>query len=362
MPRTPSALALLALAACGRGKPDTPQESARVDDSSAHGESAPPDSRPQDSEPQDSQPELPLPGGRAYYVLSMFGGESTTSRWSILRTLELSPEDETHGAVLSESWAWYQSRFTGDASTNKVPTGFTTAGGPYTGVVRTPLGFEPGSPGTTLRGSYTLEGEARLSITWESGKQDSWAISEPLDYPVSMLTLESSDYAALHAWGFGSTTPISGEGASVEQLRAAGDLSFQDLWGNAYDAADYQNRTYFSMSRYLGCSEQAMMIEEPQDLACDRWHSYVAGDPALVGRRSYWNHQLGEVGCYEADHACPDASCEQWTIGEGGGHTLAMLQVLDDDGVFRGWVAAEASLHGRYTGGALVGASYWMQP
>ncbi|NUQ00059.1 MAG: hypothetical protein HUU35_09430, partial [Armatimonadetes bacterium] len=303
-----------------------------------------------------------LPDGRGFYVLSMMGGGSDTTRWSILRTLELTAVDPTQGTVQSESWAWYQDRFTGDATDTKVETGYTTAGGPYTGTIKTPLDFQPGNPGTALTGTYLRGEDGSLTITWSSGKWDRWTLSTPVDYPVTMLTLHSSSYEARHAWGFGSRSPIDMEGASMEQIRAAGDLTFADLWGNNYDADDYQNDTHFPLPSYLACSSQAIMVEEPQELVCDRWHSYVAGDPTVDGRRNYWNHQLGQVGCYESGHTCPDATCDQTTISELGGHTLAMFQVLDDDGVFRGFVATEASLHGRYTGGAIVAASYWMQP
>jgi hypothetical protein len=303
-----------------------------------------------------------LPDGRGNFVVSMFGGASTTSRWSILRTLALNPTDATRGLVESESWAWYQDRFSGDALVNKVETGYTTAGGPYTGTVKTPLGFEPGASGTALHGVYTLDEGALLTITWESGKWDTWSFSTPTSYPITLITLVASSYNALYGWGFGSRAPLDGPGASMSEIRTAGDLTFQDLWGNNYGVTDYENSTHFPLGSYLSCSDVAIMVEEVQPLVCDRWHSYVAGDAIVDGRRNFWNHQLGSVGCYEDGHPCPDATCDQTTIGYLGGHTVAMFQVLDDDGVFRGWVGTEASLHGRYTGGAIVAASYWMQP
>lgn len=301
-----------------------------------------------------------LPDGRGNYVVSMFGGASTTTRWSIVRTLVLSPVDATHGTVGSESWAWHQDTFTGDAHVNKVETGYTTAGGPYVGAIKTPLGFQPGSPGTPLQGEYVLD-ESLLTITWQSGKWDSWELSTPLSHPTTMITLVDSNYEARHGWGFGSRAPLD-TGATMSEVLATPNLSFQHLWGNRYDAPDHENLSYFPLSNYLQCSPVAIMVDEPAPLVCDRWHSYVAGDPSVDGRRNFWNQQLGEVGCAEAGHPCPDPSCNQTTIGELGGHTLAMLQVLDDDGVFRGWVATEASLHGHYSGGALVAASYWLEP
>lgn len=159
---------LLTLAALGcheaitRHKPDvhgdSGSDSATPSDTGA--DSAVPDTDTDTGAPPDL-----LPDGRGYYVVSMFGGTSSTTRWSILRTLALTANDATQGAVESDSWAWYQDRFTGDASVNKVETGYTTAGGPYDGVVRTPLGFAPGSAGTALHGVYALGGDGPLTIT-----------------------------------------------------------------------------------------------------------------------------------------------------------------------------------------------------
>jgi hypothetical protein len=304
----------------------------------------------------------PWPDGRPNYVVAMFGGDSTTSRWSIIRNLAFSIGCGGAGSVSSVSWAWSQASFSGDASDNKVATGYTTAGGTYTGTVRTPRGFQPGSAGTALHGSYDFDETGNLVITWSSGKNETWRLSRPKPYPYTMITCIGSNYNVRRAWGFGSQAPLDNVGASVAEIRATGNLTFQDQWYNAYDTADAQSLTYLALANTMICSANAIMGQEPQPLVCDRWHTYIAGNPQQDGRKNFWNHQLGSVGCYEAGHPCPDSTCDQYVIGWGGGHTVAMFQVLDDDGVFRGFVAAEASLHGRYTGGAIVGASYWMQP
>ncbi|TNF33656.1 MAG: hypothetical protein EP329_08105 [Deltaproteobacteria bacterium] len=322
--------------------------------------STPADTTPTDTATADTTPAgTPLPGGRPSYVVGMFGGYTTTSRWSILRTLAFS----TDGAVAAVSWVWHQDTFTGNAATHKVATGYTTAGGDYTGVVRTPKGFQPGAAGTPLHGTFAYDADGNLLITWSSGKTETWRFSTPTPHPYRMITCIGSSYGVRRAYGFGSQAPLTGVGATMAQIRAAGNLTVQNSWINAYDTADHQNLTYFAMSAYTVVNPNAMKTTESSTPnVCDRWHTYVAGHPASDGRKNYWNHQLGVVGCAEADTPCPTNACTQTTIGVGGGHTLAMLQVLDDDGVFRGWVAAEASLHGRFTGGAVVGVSYWLQP
>ena len=306
-----------------------------------------------------------LPDGRRYYVLSMMGGVSTTSRWSILRTYEFSGYNTESGSVVAASWVWAQDKFTGDATENKIDTGYTTCGGEYCGVVRTPVGFEPGSMGAELIGDYYLDSNGRINITWPSGKNEIWSISSPKPYSYSMITIFHSNYNVSHGWGFGSNTPLLGVGATIDDIKNRGNLSFQDQWYNGYDIADTQSVTYMAISNHSVCSSVAMMNRETNiPLVCDRWHSYIAGDPSVDSRKNYWNQQLGEVGCEDAYYPqqCPIDNCAQYVISPGGGHTFAMLQVLDDEGVFRGFVAAEASLDHRSSGGAIVGASYWMQP
>lgn len=310
-----------------------------------------------------------LPGGRPNYVVGMFGGATTTTRWSIIRNLAFS----TNGTVTSVSWVWAQNTFTGDATTNKIYTGYTTAGGQYNGVVKTPKGFQPGAAGTSLSGTFGYDGNGDLAITWSSGKTETWRMSTPKPYPYTMITCIGSNYSVRKAWGFGSQAALYGTGATIAQIKAAGDLSFKDEWYNAYNAADGQNTVALLISGHNICSSTAMMNNEPQ-APChpNRWHSYIAGNPTQDGRKTFWNQQRGLVTCSEDGAPCPTPNdtvgthaghpCTSQVLGYLGGHTYAFFQVLDDNGVFRGFVGAEASLHARATGNAIVGASYWMQP
>jgi hypothetical protein len=74
----------------------------------------------------------------------------------------------------------------------------------------------------------------------------------------------------------------------------------------------------------------------------DQWRSALVV-PSGLGRRAFWQHQVqgsdGDVG-----------TC----FGSGGGHTVALLQALDDAGHFAGFVGAEASLNGRSLHNAVV--------
>jgi hypothetical protein len=72
--------------------------------------------------------------------------------------------------------------------------------------------------------------------------------------------------------------------------------------------------------------------------------------PTRDGRKNYWNHQLGSVTVAEGGGSC---------ISPGGGHTDALLQIIDDTGTFQGWVGAEASFNARTYGNAVVAAFYY---
>ncbi|MBI5381684.1 MAG: hypothetical protein HZA31_07275 [Opitutae bacterium] len=314
----------------------------------------------------------PLPGGRPRYVTAMFGGDTTTSRWSIMRTLSFTAGSGSTGTVTAKSWAWYQATFTGDATVNKVATGYTTSGcTPSTGVVKTPLGYQPGQTGTTLNGTYTFNGSGQLVITWSSGKTDTWRFDNTsgLSYgsAIQMITCVGSNYSVRYAWGFGSQASLS-SGATIAQIKAGGDLTFKNEVFSRYNDPDAFNSTGLVglASLYSQCNSNMMKITDgdASGINCNGcWRSYIAGNPTTDGRKVYWNQQQCVVACVDAGiNPCNEATCNFTTIGSLGGHTYAFMQVLDDNGVFRGFVGAEASLHTRAYGCAIVGASYWMQP
>jgi len=298
-----------------------------------------------------------LPGGRPNYVITVFGG-AIDAKFVRIAQYTFTGSSGSTGTVTEQFQYWNQSTFTGDDLTNKVLTGYTTAGCPWNCTVKTPIGFQPGNAWKTLSGTYIIDVNGRVVVTWTGGQYETWTISSPKTY-YSMFTIFNSNYNVLHAWGFGSNASFS-TGATVSQIVAGGLLNDYQYWQNSYGVADAQNTNgYLDMGPYIICgTSNTLQLPAPPLPPCDPsyWRSYFAGNPATDLRKNYWQHQLGSVAC--SDSQGSSTTC----ISVGGGHTWAMLQVIDDNGVFRGWVGTEASLHAKATGNAVVATGYWVQP
>lgn len=293
-----------------------------------------------------------LPGGRAYYVVSVMGGPTNNKFCRLARYTF-----NTAGTVTEQFYFWDQT-FTGDAYTNKVSTGYTTNGcphGPCT--VKTPLGFQPGTSGTTLSGTYYLDVNGRVVITWTGGSVETWTVTNPAGKAYTKLTIFNSNYNLAHGYGFGSNSPFSSF-ATAAQMKAAGSLTNFVYWENkGYGSADSQNTTApFYLGTFSQCSN-TLTGPETATGPCDRYASYIAASGTGNLRKAYWNHQKGSVRC--------DDGGEQECISPQGGHTTALLQIIDDAGAFQGFVGAEASLHSlspACPGCAIIGSMFWTKP
>ena len=72
------------------------------------------------------------------------------------------------------------------------------------------------------------------------------------------------------------------------------------------------------------------------------FHRTRDGSDSSTSRKTFYNRQK---------FAADPSNC----IGSGGGHLNSFLQIIDDNGMFRGWVGVEASLYGQEFGKAIVG-------
>lgn len=301
--------------------------------------------------------QTPLPGGRSNYVICVMGG-AVNAKFVRIAQYTFTAGAGSSGTVSEQFQYWNQSTFTGNALTNKVLTGYTTSGCTNTCTVKTPIGFQPGNAWKTLSGTYTIDVYGHIVITWTGGQYETWAPSSPKSY-YTRFDIWNSNYNLQHGWGFGSNASFS-TAATMATIKAAGILNDYDYWQNSYGVADQQNTNgYQNPPLYDICSTNVMSLPNSGGLpvcSSSYWRSYFAGNPSTDGRKTYWQHQLGSVAC--SDSLGSSTTC----ISTGGGHTWALLQVIDDSGNFRGWVGVEASLHIKATGNAVVAAAYWVQP
>jgi hypothetical protein len=281
-----------------------------------------------------------LPAGRPRYVVSMLGG-SYNRYWVRLAEYTFTPGPNGVGAVHQSYWMWDQSHFSGNAKRNKVGTGFVTARCAASCVVRTPRGYQPGSgPMASLSGHYRFDRYGRLVVQWPGRRTEVWTVrtSGPR---LAHLILYRTTLGGLSGDGLGSGAPFT-VGVTRDQVAAAHLTGVQRV-ASYGDGGRYPVRT----SRWTTNVVAPMRRCTGARSAClfttgKAWRSAIVVPPGL-GRRAFWQHQKqGSDG----DHgAC---------FGSGGGHTVALLQAVDDSGRFAGFVGAEASFNSRARHNAVV--------
>lgn len=261
-----------------------------------------------------------LPGDRGNYVTAVMM-DSGQSSW--VRLAQYSFRDD--GSIRQDFWFWDQGTMTGWA-----PTGLTTNGCTSICSVRTAERFQDGN-GTyprTLFGTYSAVG-AVVSITWSGGSTETWTLTS---YKLaSRLELANSNYGATHGWSWGSTEGFSSY-STISEIR---------LRGGSYSGPFQQNNWGSSTSgtTSLGVNGFGLCNNNTLSQTTSTTKLYLAG--LNNSRQTYYNRQRFDVD---------QAAC----IGSGGGHLNQFLQIIDDQGLFRGWVGVEASLYEKKSGGAIV--------
>jgi hypothetical protein len=292
-----------------------------------------------------------LPGGRAYYVVSLMGG-TFPNKW-----VRLAQYKFTTAGTVTEQFKYYTQGQSGDHYSNKVLTGFNTSQATcdYTCPVKTCIGFQPGQAWSTLSGTYYINSLGKLVIDWSGGYQEAWSLSSPKPY-YTRLDINTSNYGVAHGYGYGSNTNFD-TGVTTATIMAAGDLKDTDYWSNNYQANDAHTNyavdtSYLALGSFQQCVSSVIKLNEANQIPCPKGHYklYIAGNPLAEPtdhkRKNYRQHQKGEVGCKD----------EGWNtcISPMGGHIMLYLQVLDDAGIFRGFIGAEATLGVGYGGRILA--------
>lgn len=291
-----------------------------------------------------------LPGGRAYYVVSLMGG-TFPNKW-----VRLAQYTFTTAGTVTEEFKYYTQGQSGDHYSNKVVTGFNTSQATcdYTCPVKTCIGFQPGQAWSTLSGTYYINSLGKLVIDWSGGYQEAWTLSSPKSY-YTRLDINTSNYGVAHGYGYGSNTGFN-TGVTTATILATGDLTDVDYWSNNYQVddahTDYSDGSYLALGAFQQCVSSVIKLDEANQIACPIGHYklYLAGNPAAEPtghkRKNYRQHQKGSVGCADGGwNTC---------ISPMGGHIILYLQVLDDAGIFRGFIGAEATLGVGY-GGRILG-------
>ncbi|AEV84495.1 hypothetical protein ACWT_3472 [Actinoplanes sp. SE50] len=265
------------------------------------------------------------PGNRANYTVVLMRNAGATS---FVRLAEYSLRAD--GSARADYWAWNSQ--TPEAS---VASGFTNEGCGNSCPILTTDGFQ--NPAQQLFGTWSVSGDD-LTISWTSGnpQTERWKFTNQATATRVEL---ASHPTATNGWGWGSRISF-GSGLSAQQVLAANTTLSGRYIQNAEGVTT--NPTPWGTTS-LGlrpgatvklCSATCISVGNSANKA------YLAGSGA--DRRMYYNHEQFAV------HADP---CIVH------GHLKPALQVLDDNGAFRGLIMVEASLYADLgpTGSTILG-------
>lgn len=281
-------------------------------------------------------PGIELPAGRSSFVVALMGVKGNAS-WVRLATWAFADD----GTIAEDYWYWDQTQAPEltDPYATRIQTGYRTTGCPKVCDVWTTRTFEPGAPPPFSRvGTWVYDELGNVAITWDTGFHESYAVVDHGAY--AQLTLASHEYggvSTVYASVYGSNAPLE-VGATIDEIADVAALDFvshEKNWDS--EVRDISETIWWG--QYNRCTDAPCL----QGMNPAIYHTYFAGVPETDGRKVYWYHQLEVVAL--------DPNCAQI---DRGGHTYELLQILDDDGGFVGFVGVETSLLGQRTGGDIL--------
>ncbi|MFB9908518.1 hypothetical protein [Allokutzneria oryzae] len=267
-----------------------------------------------------------LPAGMSRFVVAV-GGLSTgsTSNWVRLANYSLTAS----GSVTESHFHWSQK--------NRVKRSYTGVTGKDCVAracqVQTANGFQAGSPPQKLSGKYTVNGSV-LRITWATAGWEEWTISQPIPGKLAKLVFRGSSFKATHGYGYGSNARWD-QRASMAKIAAADHSAFEHqyhLWktnaGKPY--LDEGSGSPFWMRDWKKCSSSRCLGGKTPST---QYYLSTANASATDRRDTIWHWRT----------ALADGRGEHCYTGNS--HVKPMMQIIDSDGNFHGWVAVEASLN-----------------
>ncbi|MBG0567342.1 hypothetical protein I4J89_38420 [Actinoplanes sp. NEAU-A11] len=277
------------------------------------------------------------PGGRANYTVALMRNVGTES---FVRLAQYSLRAD--GTIRADYWAWNAQQ-----TQPNVSSGLRTLGCANTCDIWTPNGFQ--SAPKQLYGTWSLTSTDDLSITWTSGSSgvERWKFANLAT--ATQLTLASHPTANT-GWGWGSRIGFN-TGVPARTIFESNILPLsgpwsQNNWGEVLGGITQLQMTANGTLPVHLCDNND---GNPGNDHCINVTTPAIGDKpenkAYIGgtgtdRRMFYNHELKTVN----SGPCPAR-----------GHLKAALQILDDNGTFRGLIMVEASLAAKTYGTNILG-------
>lgn len=273
----------------------------------------------------DAEQRAGLPGGMSRFVASIGSlSEDSRKNWMRLGTYSFTND----GKVTESHFHWSQTKRV-SRSYNGVAAGGCDA---RECEVQTGNGFQATSSPQRLEGTYTVDGDT-LTVEWPDTGNEKWKISEAAGGKLAKLTFEGSSYGATHGYGYGSNAKWD-QRASMKQIAEFDHTKLTHnyhLWktdsGTPY--LDEGSGKPFWVTSWKECESSRCLGATTSGT---EYYLSTANDSSTDRRDTIWHWRTkladdrGEY-CYT-----------------GNSHVKPMLQIIDSDGGFHGWVAVEASL------------------
>jgi hypothetical protein len=295
---------------------------------------------------------LPLPGGKATYVVSQGHLEAASRQnWVRLGSYRFA----SNGTVTAALYLWWQRHPDARQRTGTVPDSSCTtkAGGSQsrarTCEVLTAGGFT-GAPDESRTGTYTMSGNV-LTIRWKIAQTwtEQWYVRPSPDGRLARLDLKHSTLAT-HGYGYGSNAAL-GTRRAMSSVKAFPGSLRQDLTSWASGKLVTSGDQPFGHSAFRACATTTSCLTYLQPSsrgACQKsggCPKYGGGTRSNISSIQYYLTTISNSDRRDTLwHWC---TCLAMERGEfcytGNSHVKPLMQIIDDTGAFRGWVGAEAS-------------------
>ncbi|WP_159074421.1 hypothetical protein [Streptomyces dioscori] len=196
-------------------------------------------------------------------------------------------------------------------------------------------------PPVVRTGSYLLrakDGTAYLDIRWPRGVTETWSV-HPMPGLARLDWVASNN--STHGYAYGSNAPIS-ERREMDTVKKHQPLPYKKIEWSKDRVSMESWQGPFDPSRYGRCKTTSwcMTYFQPTSGACKcakagsvtSLQYYLARVSSKDRRDTWW-------------HWCTCLSPREGTCYTGNSHIKPLLQIIDDDHRFRGYVGAEASFN-----------------
>ncbi|MGX7674166.1 hypothetical protein [Plantactinospora sp. DSM 117369] len=275
-----------------------------------------------------------LPLGKANFTIAVGGLKvASTENWVRLGQYTFSPD----GTVSERHWHWSQRVRVARAYTEFTATNCADRDCR----VATAGGYQSTGASKTLTGTYSVSGST-LRVNWSGGQWEEWTLTTKAGGALANVELSANNFGATHGFGNGSN-------AGWDARRPLSAIATTDwsryvhryhLWKTSEASAapyiDTGDGSPFWLRSWNVCSGgQCIAGETGAAGTATATEYYIAPANSPTGHRrdTLWGWRL--------KHAMDRGE----TCYTGNSHVKPMLQVVDDNGVFHGWVGVEASLN-----------------